>query len=508
MWAANGSNEIQQQLLQAFGGPGRSALGFVPAYSMHPLLALGTGTRWVPAARGVDFGLTAEEAVAQVREHRPDVVFLCSPNNPTGTALDPAVIAAVLDVAPGMVVVDEAYAEFARPGTPSALAVLPGHPRLVVTRTMSKAFGFAGGRLGYLAADPAVVRRGAAGPSAVPPLRADPGRRTGGAGPPRRPARHGRARSRRSATGSWRRCASGGCGSPTATPTSCSSRWAATRPSSGRRCWTQGVLVRDVGLPGWLRVTAGTAGRDRRLPVAAMDELSHDELGPPGWSGSPRRPRSSSRSTSTAPAPAEISTGVGFYDHMLHQIARHGGFDLTVRTEGDLEIDAHHTIEDTALALGAAFDQALGDKAGIRRYGSATVPMDEVLVRAAVDLSGRPYVVHDEPALAPYIGPVLPDQHDPAHLGVVRPGGPGHAARRRAAGGPRRAATRTRTTWWRRSSRRSPGRCARPTAIDPRVGRRDPEHQGRALMSARCSAAGSAVAMAVALMGPCCRRCC
>jgi imidazoleglycerol-phosphate dehydratase len=105
---------------------------------------------------------------------------------------------------------------------------------------------------------------------------------------------------------------------------------------------------------------------------------------------------------------ADISTGVGFFDHMLHQIARHGGFDLALQTVGDLEIDAHHTIEDTALALGAAFAEALGDKAGIRRYGSATIPMDEVLVRAAVDVSGRPYVVHDEPALAPYIGPVYP----------------------------------------------------------------------------------------------------
>ncbi|GAB1646040.1 imidazoleglycerol-phosphate dehydratase HisB [Krasilnikovia sp. MM14-A1259] len=105
---------------------------------------------------------------------------------------------------------------------------------------------------------------------------------------------------------------------------------------------------------------------------------------------------------------AELSTGVGFYDHMLHQLAKHGGFDLTVRTEGDLEIDAHHTMEDTAIALGEAFAQALGDKAGIRRYGSATIPMDEVLCRAAVDLSGRPYVVHEEPALAPYIGPVYP----------------------------------------------------------------------------------------------------
>jgi imidazoleglycerol-phosphate dehydratase len=100
---------------------------------------------------------------------------------------------------------------------------------------------------------------------------------------------------------------------------------------------------------------------------------------------------------------AEIATGVGFFDHMLHQLARHGGFDLTVRTDGDLEIDAHHTVEDTTLALGAAFAEALGDKAGITRYGHAVVPMDEVLVQAAVDLSGRPYVVHDEPPLAPYI---------------------------------------------------------------------------------------------------------
>ncbi len=156
-WAANGSNEVQQQLLQAFAGPGRTALGFGPSYSMHPLLAVGTGTRWIGALRDADFGITPAAALAQLEEHDPDVVFLCSPNNPTGTALDPEVVTAVLEAARGMVVVDEAYAEFARPGTPSALALLPGHPRLVVSRTMSKAFGFAGGRLGYLAADPAVV---------------------------------------------------------------------------------------------------------------------------------------------------------------------------------------------------------------------------------------------------------------------------------------------------------------------------------------------------------------
>jgi len=102
---------------------------------------------------------------------------------------------------------------------------------------------------------------------------------------------------------------------------------------------------------------------------------------------------------------ADIATGIGFYDHMLGQLARHGGLDLTVRTEGDLHVDAHHTVEDTALALGAALNEALGDKAGVRRFGSALVPLDEVLVQAAVDLSGRPYVVHEEPAgLAPYVG--------------------------------------------------------------------------------------------------------
>ena len=107
----------------------------------------------------------------------------------------------------------------------------------------------------------------------------------------------------------------------------------------------------------------------------------------------------------------DIATGIGFYDHMLAQLARHGGLDLTVRTEGDLHIDAHHTVEDTALALGAALGEALGDKAGVRRFGNALVPLDEVLVQAAVDLSGRPYVVHDEPPLAPFVGgtgPVFP----------------------------------------------------------------------------------------------------
>jgi histidinol-phosphate aminotransferase len=258
VWAANGSNEVQQQLLQAFAGPGRTALGFGPSYSMHPLLAAGTGTRWIGALRDPDFGLTPSSATAQIREHDPDVVFLCSPNNPTGTALDPAVISAVLTVAGGMVVVDEAYAEFARPGTPTALGLLPGHPRLVVTRTMSKAFGFAGGRLGYLAADPAVVDAvqlvrlpyhlsaltQAAARAALAPRDVLLGTVDAIKQQRDRIVSELRARGMRVAdsdanfvlfeVGGDQRVA-----------------W--------QRLLDQGVLVRDVGLPGWLRVTAGTA---------------------------------------------------------------------------------------------------------------------------------------------------------------------------------------------------------------------------------------------------------
>ncbi|MDT5300074.1 MAG: histidinol-phosphate aminotransferase [Mycobacterium sp.] len=156
VWAANGSNEILQQLLQAFGGPGRSAIGFVPSYSMHPIISDGTQTEWLEAKRADDFGLDVEAAVAAIAERRPDVVFLASPNNPSGQSVSLAELRALLDVASGIVIVDEAYGEFS--SQPSAVRLLAEFPaKLIVTRTMSKAFAFAGGRLGYLIADPAVI---------------------------------------------------------------------------------------------------------------------------------------------------------------------------------------------------------------------------------------------------------------------------------------------------------------------------------------------------------------
>jgi histidinol-phosphate aminotransferase len=160
VWAANGSNEVMLQLLQAFGGPGRTAVSFAPTYSMYPEYARDTMTGWVTGHREDDFSLDLDHARAVVAEHRPSVVLLPSPNNPTGTALPPeavtAVCAATAEVG-GLVVIDEAYGEFRRTGTPSALEVLPDNPNLVVTRTMSKAFAMAGLRLGYLAAAPEVT---------------------------------------------------------------------------------------------------------------------------------------------------------------------------------------------------------------------------------------------------------------------------------------------------------------------------------------------------------------
>jgi histidinol-phosphate aminotransferase len=157
IWAANGSNEVLQHILQAFAGPGRSALGFGPTYSMYPLLTRGTGAEWIEGVRSADFSIEPLDAAAQVADAAPDVVFLCSPNNPTGTPLRLDVVEAVYNATDAIVIVDEAYHEFAPRDERSALTLLPGRERLVVSRTMSKAFAFAGARVGYLAADPVFI---------------------------------------------------------------------------------------------------------------------------------------------------------------------------------------------------------------------------------------------------------------------------------------------------------------------------------------------------------------
>ncbi|HWG60645.1 MAG TPA: histidinol-phosphate transaminase [Streptosporangiaceae bacterium] len=292
VWAANGSNEIIQQLLQAFGGPGRAAIGFEPSYSMHPLIAAATSTRWVSGSRDARFGLDPAAAAKVIRAEHPDVVFLTSPNNPTGTALTPQVIEAVCAAAPGMVVVDEAYAEFARAGTVSALALLPRFPRLVVTRTMSKAFALAGARVGYLAAHPEVVRalllvRLPYHLSAVTQAVA----RAALARADEPLATVATVRAERDHIVGWLR------GRGLAVADSDANFVLFGEFTDRHAIWSdlleQGVLIRETGPPGWLRVTVGTAAemaafRDALDTVLAPARPAGDAAGQAAGRGAGR----------------------------------------------------------------------------------------------------------------------------------------------------------------------------------------------------------------------------
>jgi histidinol-phosphate aminotransferase len=270
LWPANGSNEIMQQLLQAFGGPGRTALSFAPTYAMYPEYARNTHTEWVTGRRGADFNLDLDEAISLISRVQPSVVLLTSPNNPTGTALPHSQLQAVLDAAPGVVIVDEAYAEFRRSGVPSAVSLLAGHPQLIVTRTMSKAFALAGGRLGYLAASPEVVDavrivRLPYHLSAVSQATA----LAALANSAELLATVQAVRDERDATVSWLR----GQGLQAADSDANFVLFGtfADRHAVWQGLLDRGVLVREIGPDGWLRVSIGTA-EDMRVFRGALIE--------------------------------------------------------------------------------------------------------------------------------------------------------------------------------------------------------------------------------------------
>ena len=261
VWAANGSNEVMLQILQAFGGPGRTAVSFAPTYSMYPEYARDAMTGWVVGHREGDFSLDLGHAVSVVEEHRPSVVLLPSPNNPTGTALPLATITALcaaVAAVGGVVVVDEAYGEFRRAGTPSALEVLPQTPNLVVSRTMSKAFALAGARLGYLAASTEItdairVVRLPYHLSAVTQAVARVALRHAD----ELLARVDDLRAERDATADWLT----GLGLEVAESDAnfvLFGRYA-DRHAVWQGLLDRGVLIREVGPDGWLRVSVGTA---------------------------------------------------------------------------------------------------------------------------------------------------------------------------------------------------------------------------------------------------------
>jgi histidinol-phosphate aminotransferase len=277
VWAANGSNEVMLQLFQAFGGPGRTALGFAPTYSMYPDYCRNTFTRWLTIPREPDFSLDVDRAVAEVRDVQPALVVVTSPNNPTGTAMPLQTIEALCAVAPGLVVVDEAYAEFRRPGTPSALSLLDDQPRLVVTRTMSKAFAMAGARLGYLVASPAVV-------DAVQLVRlpyhlsavSQAVARTALAHAADLQGQLEALRTERDALVTWLRAA--GVQAAESDANFVLFGTFSDRHAVWEGLLAHGVLVRETGPDGWLRVTVGTPDEMAAFR-AALDDVRARDVG-------------------------------------------------------------------------------------------------------------------------------------------------------------------------------------------------------------------------------------
>lgn len=399
-----GADEALDRICRAYL-PGRELLVATPTFVMLPrYAALAGGTQVeVPWLNGP---FPRAELLAQVSA-QTGVVAVVSPNNPTGLAASADDLRALSAAAPhALLLVDAAYAEFGEDLTSVALTL----PNAVVTRTFSKAWGLAGLRVGYTLGPPELIdvlrRAGSPFPVSGPSLA------LAGAAlrdPARRDAYVAQVRRERTALAALARDlgaeAQPGQGNFVLIRGVDAS---ATTDGFAR----QGIAIRrfpDVpGLEAAVRITCpGDPAVFARVEQALRAALGQGPDAPRPAPTSSRRVASVERTTKETSialtldldgtGEAEVSTGIGFLDHMLSALARHARFDLRLTCAGDLEVDDHHTAEDCALALGAALDQALGERRGIARFGSALAPLDEALVRAVVDLSGRPHPAIDLP---------------------------------------------------------------------------------------------------------------
>ena len=390
-----GADDAIEILIRAYCRPQEDAVAIcTPSFSAYGHFVKLQGARLMEVPLNAEFDFDAEAFIAAVKgEPNLKLTFICTPNNPTGNEVDPALILRVADALPGTIVVaDEAYLDFSR--TPSLSVEATRRPNLVVLKTLSKAFGLAGARVGCAIGEPELIAVAARAlpPYPLPSLSIEAA--MAALSPSRRAVQEERVarikaerdrlvplleqspivKSVRNGGGNFLFLQVDG----------------AEELANRLRALGIRVRFRPNAAPGGLRLTVGTEAENAAALAA---------LGVPVESTAARLAEITrdTKETQIAAAvdldrasPRKIATGVPFYDHMLDQVAAHGGFSLVLSCDGDVEIDPHHSIEDCAIALGTALARALGEKRGIRRFGFA-LPMDEAEAQVLIDLSGRPY---------------------------------------------------------------------------------------------------------------------
>ncbi|GLR47976.1 imidazoleglycerol-phosphate dehydratase HisB [Sphingomonas astaxanthinifaciens] len=388
-------------------GPGDKAAVCVPSFSAYAHFARLQGAGVVEIPLDANFDLDPEAVIAAVRaDPAIRLLFLCTPNNPTGNAVDPGHVLRIVDALPHvMILADEAYLEFGDTASLAAQAV--ARDNLLVLKTLSKAFALAGARVGGLIGPTETL--GILG-RALPPYPL-PTLSVNAALEALQPARRALHRQRIAQLLAERaRVAPLIATSPHVErvyPSAGNFLFLETRDTEAlaRRLAADGIKVRyrPQAAPGGVRLTIGTR-EENNAALAAFGVAV---------AAAPRRTAEIARDTKETrialsldldrAEPRHIDTGIPYYDHMLDQVAAHGGFSLTLACEGDLEIDPHHTIEDVAIALGTGLRKALGDKRGIGRFGFA-LPMDETQAQVLIDLSGRPFSKFEGEFAATHVG--------------------------------------------------------------------------------------------------------
>ena len=415
LFLGNGSDEVIDLCYRVFCTPGQdNAIVIAPSYGMYGVAAGMNDVELRTVQLKEDYSLDTE-AILRAADSRSKLLFLCSPNNPTGNSFPASEILSLADRFPGIVVLDEAYIDFS--SSASLSGKISEYPNLIIMQTLSKAWGLAGLRIGLAIAAPEIV--GLFSKVKYPYNINGPAQKTAldMISPQIKEAHVKEILSERA------RVIEAASASPVVRkvfPTDANFILMRVDDPDGlyKILTDNGIIVRNrsrvKGCEGCLRVTIGTPAENDRLISILKDPLSPEALPPVFIPG--ERHVVISRETKETKVKVDlnldgqggncsIDTGLKFFDHMLEQIPHHGGISLDIRADGDLEVDEHHTVEDVGIVLGEAIFRALGSKAGIERYGFV-LPMDECEAMVLIDLGGRIDFKWDVEFTREYVGDV------------------------------------------------------------------------------------------------------